>query len=248
MWRFFYVIGRNLYRLPGIIGHMRELIAKEPFSEEENYAYFKWITDELLRTGHIRVEYYGTEYLPAEGGYLMCPNHQGKLDAFAVVAAHEKPCTAVMDEAKSYVIFINEIIDMMRGKRLELNNPRKAVGVINAITEEVAAGRRYILFPESGYTKEKKNSLIPFKAGCFKIVVNSHKPIVPVVLVDTYKAFNSRQLTPVTAQVHFLPPIYYEEFKDLKTVQIAELVQMSIQQKLDDLLGNEGIGKEDTDR
>ena len=236
MWRLLYTIGRNMYRLPSVIGHMRELIVKEPYSEEENYSYFKWITNEILRTGHIRVKSYGVEHLPQDGGYLMCPNHQGKLDAYAIVAAHELPCTAVMDEAKSYTIFIREIIDMMRGKRLELNNPRKAVGVINAITEEVAAGRRYILFPESGYTKEKRNTLMDFKAGCFKIAVNSKMPIVPVVVVDTYKAFNSWQLTPVTVQVHFLEPIYYEEFKDMKTVQIAALVQSRIQQKLDELL------------
>ena len=147
MWRLVYVVGRNLYRLPGIIGHMRKLIAKEPYSEKENYAYLKWITNEILRTGHIRVEGHGMEHLPQEGGYLMCPNHQGKLDAYAIVAMHDNTCTVVMDEAKSYTIFIREIIDMMRGKRLELNNPRKAVGVIKAITEEVAAGRRYILFP-----------------------------------------------------------------------------------------------------
>lgn len=236
MWRFFYTIGRNLFRFPSVIGHMRELSIQEPYSEAESYAYLKYITRELLRTGHIRVEGYGMENLPKEGGYLMCPNHQGKLDAFAVIAVHEKPCTAVMDEAKSHVIFINEILEMMRGKRLELNNPRKAVGVINAITEEVVAGRRYILFPESGYTKEKRNTLIDFKAGCFKIALNSGLPIVPVVLVDTYKAFNSAQLLPVTAQVHFLPPISPDVFKNLKTVQIAAMVQEQIQQKLDELL------------
>jgi len=237
MWRFFYTIGRNLFRFPGILARMRKLAKQEPYNEEESYQCLKYVTNELLRTGHIRVERYGAEYLPQEGGYLMCPNHQGKLDAFAVIAAHEKTCTAVMDEAKSHIIFINEILEMMRGKRLELNNPRKAVGVIKAITDEVADGRRYILFPESGYTREKRNTLIDFKAGCFKVAVNSKMPIVPVVLVDTYKAFNSWQLTPVTAQVHFLPPIYYEEFKDLKTVQIAAMVQERIQQKLDELLG-----------
>ena len=236
MWRFFYTIGRNLFRFPGILSRMRKLAHQEPYSEQESYDCLKYVTGELLRTGHIRVDGFGLEHLPQEGGYLMCPNHQGKLDAFAVIAVHETPCTAVMDEAKSHVIFINEILEMMRGKRLELNNPRKAVGVIKAITEGVAVGRRYILFPESGYTKEKKNSLIDFKAGCFKIALNSKMPIVPVVLVDTYKAFNSWQLSPVTAQVHFLPPIYYDEFKDMKTVQIAALVQERIQQKLNDIL------------
>ena len=40
MWRLIYTIGRNLYRLPGVIGHMRKLSVKEPYSEEENYAYY----------------------------------------------------------------------------------------------------------------------------------------------------------------------------------------------------------------
>lgn len=236
MWRFFYTIGRNTFRFPGVIAEMKRKTAQAPYQEEESYAYLKWITGELLRTGHIRVESYGSEHLPEQDGYLMCPNHQGKLDAFAIIAAHELPCTAVMDEAKSYTPFIREIIDMMRGKRLELNNPRKAVGVIKAITEEVAAGRRYILFPESGYTPDKKNSLIDFKAGCFKIALNSKKPVIPVALVDTYKAFNSWQIKPVSAQVHFLSPIYYEEYKDLNTTQLAALVQSRIQDKLNEIL------------
>ena len=237
MWRFFYTIGRNAFRLPSVIGHMQKLTAEEPFDAEKRYAYMRWITDELMRTGHIRVEGYGMEHLPQDGGYMMCPNHQGKFDAYGIIATHEKPCTVVMDEAKSYAPFVKEIIDMMRGQRLELNNPRRAVGVINAITAEVAEGRRYILFPESGYTPDKKNKLIDFKAGCFKIALNSKTPVVPVVLVDTYKAYNSWQLTPVTVQVHYLPPITYEEYKDLKSVQLAALVQSRIQAKLDEVLG-----------
>ena len=32
-------------------------------------------------------------------------------------------------------------------------------------------------------------------------------------------------LRKVTTQVHFLPPVYYEEYKDMTTAQIAELVK-----------------------
>ena len=87
MWRFFYTIGRNLFRFPGILSRMRKLAHQEPYSEQESYDCLKYVTGELLRTGHIRVDGFGLEHLPQEGGYLMCPNHQGKLDAFAVIAA-----------------------------------------------------------------------------------------------------------------------------------------------------------------
>ena len=38
---------------------------------------------------------------------------------------------------------------------------------------------------------------------------------------------------PVSVQMHYLKPIPYEEYKDLKTVKIAELVKSRIQECLD---------------
>jgi len=57
-----------------------------------------------------------------------------------------------------------------------------------------------------------------------------------VVLVDSYKVFNGiTPPTPICSQVHFLPPICYEEYKSLKTQEIAKMVQNRIQEKLDSL-------------
>jgi 1-acyl-sn-glycerol-3-phosphate acyltransferase len=36
-------------------------------------------------------------------------------------------------------------------------------------------------------------------------------------------------------QVHFLPPIPYEEYKDMNTTQIAETVKEAIRNKMDQL-------------
>lgn len=238
MWRFFYVVGRNLYRMPRFIADMRSRIAQpEKYSEKDCYEYVRYLVGLMKKTGHIRTEGYGMEKLPAEGGYMMYPNHQGKYDAYGIVAVHDKPCTVVMDEAKSHTIFIREIIDMLKGKRLCLNDTRQALTIINEVTEEVAQGRRYILFPAGGYAKNQKNDLGEFKAGCFKIALKSKVPIVPVVLFDSYKVYNSWQLTPVTTQVHFLEPIYYDEYKVMKTPQIAAMVRERIQQKMNELLG-----------
>jgi 1-acyl-sn-glycerol-3-phosphate acyltransferase len=47
--------------------------------------------------------------------------------------------------------------------------------------------------------------------------------------------FNSWQFGPLKTEVHFLDPIPYEEFMDMKTQEIAEMVQGRIQDKLDEL-------------
>lgn len=237
MWRMTYTIGRNLLRLPKLIRTMRQKAAQEEnCPEEERYEYVRYIVDLMKRTGHIRTEVFGAENLPREGGYMLYPNHQGKYDAYGIVGAHEAPCSVVMDKDKSYYIFVNEVIDLLRGKRMDIHDARHGLTIINEITQEVKEGRRYILFPEGGYTENQKNTLGEFKAGCFRISLRSQTPIVPVVLVDSYKVFNSWQLAPVTTQVHFLEPVYYDEYKNMKTNQIAVIVKQRIQQKLDELL------------
>lgn len=73
-----------------------------------------------------------------------------------------------------------------------------------------------------------KNKMGSFKAGCFKCALKSKAPIVPVALIDSYKVFNSYTLGKVTTQVHYLKPLLYEEYKNLKTIDIAKIVQERI--------------------
>lgn len=235
MLRFLYLIVRNIFILPGIIKKMRKLVADENSTEEERYAYLQYIIGLMQKTGHIKTLVYGEENLPAEGGYVMYPNHQGKYDAYGIAAVHKKPCTVVMDKDRSGYIFVTEIIDMIKGKRLDKKDVRQGFRIMKEVAEEVKEGRRYIVFPEGGYTEGKKNTLEEFKNGCFKMSVNSQSPIIPVVLVDSYKVMNSSKRGSVTTQVYFLPAIPYEEYQNLKTKDIAEMVRERIQSKLNEI-------------
>lgn len=232
--RFYYLIIRNILVIPPIIRKLRRL-TENNVSESECYAYLQRIVRRIKRTGLIRTKVYGTENLPKEGGYIMYPNHQGKYDAYGVVYGHETPCTVVMDKARSYFPFIRDLLDMIRAKRLDKKDPRQALGIINLVAEEVKQGRRYIIFPEGGYDKAKKNKLYEFKTGCFRASLKSQTPIVPVVLIDSYKAMDSFIIGCVTTQVHFLPAISYEEYKDMKPAQIAQLVKDRIYEKICEL-------------
>ncbi len=237
MWRMYYTIIRNIVVLPGIIKKMQYLAKPEHYNEEKCYTYAHYIVDLMHRTGHITTEGFGMEKLPREGGYMLYPNHQGKYDAYGIVGEHELPCSVVMDDAKSHAPFIREVIDLLRGKRMDIHNTRQAMTVILEMTKEVAEGRRYILFPEGGYVNGRKNGMGEFKPGCFKISLKTKTPIVPVALWDSYKVFNSWQFRPVKTQVHFLDPIPYEEFKDMNTQEIAAMVKGRIQDKLNELEG-----------
>ena len=162
----------------------------------------------------------------------MYPNHQGKYDALGIIYTHKEPCSVVIDKAKSNSILVKEFIDLIQGKRMEKDNVRQALTIINEVAEDVVSGKRYILFPEGGYERKKDNLVADFKPGSFKSATMSGSPIIPVALIDSYRVFNGLHIKPVTAQVHFLKPLLYEEYKGMKTVEIAQLVKKRIEEKI----------------
>lgn len=233
MLKLFYVIFMNFHRAPYIVPKMRyQANHPEKFSEKQRYALAKHCIYLMNKTGKITTEAYGLENLPKEGGYIMYPNHQGKYDVLGILITHEEPCSFVMDKNKSHTMLVREFIDLVQGKRLEKDNPRQGIVIINEVTKEVAAGRKYILFPEGGYKFNNRNKVCDFKAGSFKIALKSKAPIIPIALIDSYKVFNSFHLGPITTQVHYLEPITYDEYKDMKTQEIAALVKKRIEEKI----------------
>lgn len=234
MLRFLYVIIMNLFRAPYIIPKMRrEAAHPERYSEEERYQLAKYVIRLMKLSGKVHTRAYGTENLPEEGGYIMYPNHQGKYDALGIIHTHKKPCSVVMDKAKSNTILVKEFVDLLQGKRLEKNNVRQALTIINEVAKDVADGKRYILFPEGGYEFDNQNTVAEFKAGSFKSAFKAKAPIVPVALIDSYWVFNSFYFGKITTQVHYLKPILYQEYKDMKTGEVALLVQERIQQVIE---------------
>ena len=189
MWRYYYTIVRNIFRIPEAIKTMNDMIElskKRPdeYNEEIKYRYVQYISNVLQKTGHIKTEVFGEENLPKNGGYMMYPNHQGKYDVYGIISVHKAPCTFVMDIKKSNGVFIKQIVDILNAKRLDKNSNRQAMKIINEVAKEVELGRKYILFPEGKYGNKKNNKLFEFKSGCFKVCLKSKVPIVPVVLIE----------------------------------------------------------------
>ena len=163
---------------------------------------------------------------------MLYPNHQGKYDVLGIFSTHKEPLSFVMDEKRSHIILVNEFLELVDGKRLVLNDPRQTITVFKQIAEELKTGRKYILFPEGGYKENNQNVVESFKPGSFKLAQMSKTPIVPVALIDSYKVYNSDICGPVTTYVYYLKPLYYENYKNLKTREIASIVENMIKEKI----------------
>lgn len=209
----------------------------EKYDEEVCFALAQKLIHIIKRRGRIKTKVYGTENLPAEGGYVMYSNHQGRYDA--LMGAHPTPCAVVMDYERAKMPISNEFINLVKGKRLKKTDLRQQVRTMQEIAEELKTGRRYLLFPEGGYT-DNRNHVQAFHAGSFKCVQKAKCTIVPVAIWDSYKPFTGRSLKKVVTQVHFLKAIPYEDFAGWSTAQIKDMVQGKIQERMKEIAEKEG--------
>lgn len=232
MLRYYYVI---FISIPLILYYVIKIrmIMRHPndYSPEYRYGIARNMVRKTMQNARVRTKCFGTENLPQDGGYIMYPNHQGKFDALGIIHSHDAPCSIVMDLKRSKMLLTNEFINVLDGIRLDKDNLREQLKSLRKMADEVKSGRRFIIFPEGGYN-HNGNRLQEFLPGAFKAALWSKQPIVPVAVIDSYKVFDFNSLRRITTQIHFLKPLYYEDYKDLSTKEIADCVKMRIQEAI----------------
>lgn len=225
---------RNLYMVPyGWVRLCYRAAHVDKYSEEDMYAFLRWIDLHANRGGRVHIDAYGRENIPDKDGFMFFPNHQGLYDVLAIIEASPRPFSVVAKKEIAKIPFLKQIFACMKAFMLDREDVRQAIQVIINVTKEVQKGRNYLIFAE-GTRSKKGNHVGSFKGGSFKAATKARCPIVPVALVDSFKPFDTNTIKPVTVQVHFLKPLTYEEYKDMKTTEIAALVEERIRRVIDE--------------
>mgnify|MGYP004454403599 CR=1 FL=1 len=203
----------------------------DDYTEGERYALLKKIDHRANTGGNITVQSYGVENIPDENGFIFYPNHQGLYDVLAILDACPIPFSVVAKKEVENVPFLKQVFACMKAYMMDREDIRQSMQVILNVTKEVKNGRNYLIFAE-GTRSKNGNHPQEFKGGSFKAATKARCPIVPVALIDTYKAFDTGSVKPLTVQVHFLEPMYYEEYKDMKSTEIAAEVKRRVEETI----------------
>ncbi|WP_167955760.1 lysophospholipid acyltransferase family protein [Anaerosporobacter faecicola] len=199
----------------------------EKYDANTRYSYLSKITKRINKTGRVKIECTGLENLPKETGYILFPNHQGLFDALAFLETHERPFATISKKEVQNVFLVKQVFRLLHCIMIDREDVKQAMMVIREVAKEAENGRNFILFAE-GTRSKNGNHIGEFKAGSFKSAYYAKCPIVPVALLDSYKVFDTHSLKKVTVQIHYLEPLYYEDYKDLKTHDIAKIVEKRI--------------------
>ena len=227
------IVTMVLKNFPIVPGAWQKLCryAKHPekYSEEEMYRHIQYILKRAVRGGNIDLQVSGTENIPKEGGFMLYANHQGMFDVLAVAATCDIPVGAVLKKELYDIPFLHQVAICTRSFPMDREDVRQSLTVIQSVIREVKAGRNYLIFPE-GTRSRNGNQMGQFHSGSFRCATRSKCPIVPVALVDSFKVLDQKGSKPVTVQIHYLKPICWEEYGNLKTTELAALGKERIAQ------------------
>ncbi|MBP5653585.1 MAG: 1-acyl-sn-glycerol-3-phosphate acyltransferase [Lachnospiraceae bacterium] len=228
----------NLFRLPYMLFKVFRMSRhRDIYSKEDCYAALHRMVRWANRGGRVTIAADGLEKLPAENGFIMYPNHQGMFDALALLEALDRPFSPIAKIETEHVPLLRPVLLMLDTEFMDRSDVRQSLGVITSVANRARRGENFVIFAE-GTRSKKENEMLPFKPGAFKAATLSHAPIVPVAFVDCFIPFDRKHIKKVTVQAHILDPIPYDEYRDMNTREIAELVQSRIAAKIAEVTEN----------
>lgn len=228
MYRIAMMVIRLFWKAPYYLFQIWRCGKNDEVSFEKAYACVKKVTIAANKAGRVKIESHGLENIPKENGFIFFPNHQGLYDVLAVLESCPVPFAFVIKKEASNVILLKQVSEALGSLAIDREDIRQSMKVIQEVTKQVKGGKNFLIFAEGTRSKEG-NKLQDFKGGSFKSAVKAQCPIVPCALIDAYKPFDQKSIKPVTVKIIYLPPIYYNEYKGMKTVEIAAEVKKRIE-------------------
>jgi 1-acyl-sn-glycerol-3-phosphate acyltransferase len=224
---------RNFFRLPVYLPRLWHYAKHtDEYPEIEKWLHIHKTMKLAVEAGNIDLLVTGRENLPEQDGFVLYANHQGLFDVLALASDWDRPLAAVLKKELAEVPLLKQIRLCTHSYAMDREDVRQSLTVIKNVTEQVQKGRNFLIFPE-GTRSRNGNIMGEFHGGSFRAAMKAQCPIVPLCFIDSFKVLDEKGSKPVSVQMHYLKPIPYEEYKDMKTVEVAELVKSRIQAVLD---------------
>ncbi len=176
-----------------------------------------------------RLKVSGKEKIDKKGTYIIVSNHQSGADILVLftLQIHFK---WVAKRALFFVPFLgwnmamNRYIALRRGKKSSMHK------MMERSKKDLLNGNSMMIFPEG--TRSRDGRLQPFKSGAFHLALETHIPILPIIITGTSEAIRkggyliSKQHN---LRVQILDPIPYEDFRRMEPKELAEVVYKKIE-------------------
>lgn len=149
----------------------------------------------------------GLDNIPAEGGVVLCSNHQGAFDIPLLLGYMPRQLGFVAKQELRKIPLLGWWMAQLGCLFLDRTNRRQALTVMRAGVAALKGGEALVVFPEG--TRSGSSTLGEFRQGSLRMAVSAGVPVVPITIVDSYRLREAQgwRIRPAKVRVVVSPPL-----------------------------------------
>lgn len=198
---------------------------KRPFWKRAGYETVK-IVFWLIAVIFFRFRWRGEEYFPAQGGALICANHQSYFDPVLVGICFSNRLNFLARRTLFTSVFFGAIIRYLDA--IPIDRDGMSLGGIKETLKRLKRGEMVVVFPEGTRTPDGKVQQL--KPGFVALARRGKAPILPAAVDGAYDAWPRTRKFPrlTTTCTVFGPPITAAEIARMSDAELIDTLRQRI--------------------
>lgn len=211
----------------------RYAVNQDKYSVELKYNKLRRLVTRINKNLEMEIHVSGLENVPKETCAFFS-NHVAAVDPVPIITTLEKPMTFLAKQELESVPFLVTAIRSVEGLFIKRDDLKQSLRTMMKIEDDLRSHRKnWLIFPEGTRNKDSRALLLEFHHGTFRPAMKAGVPLVPVAIFGTQRVISSKsKLKKYPVQLIFGKPIMPNEYKDMKTEDVAKEVQSRVQYML----------------
>ena len=178
----------------------------------------------LFQAGRVKVHVIGKENMPEEAS-LYVYNHRSGFDSLSLsLIIKNKRLIQISKPENMKIPLVGSYMHRCCFLAIDRDNPRNAMRTINSAASYIKEQQYNVAVAPEG-TRNRGEGLLPFKDGCLKIAHKAECPIVICKMYNMEKITKNLVFKRTHVYLYFVDALKYEDIKDLKTVEISDIIR-----------------------
>lgn len=172
---------------------------------------------------NFRIKVEGRENIPS-GTFAGFANHKSMMDPLLCYYTIGKPNCLIGKKELFKMKIMKLFVRVYKAIPMNREDNREALKSLKVAIDCVKSGYPITVFPEGGIKSRETDLMVDIKPGAYKLATKAEAPILPISIIGNSQVHNKKFFQRKNIKVIFHKPIPYEEYKDMNTTQIGEMI------------------------
>jgi 1-acyl-sn-glycerol-3-phosphate acyltransferase len=180
-----------------------------------------WVDTFVLR---IKLDVEGKENIPKGGRLTTYANHKSLADPIPILQLMNRPTTFTPKSEVMHYPFIAKYLRYTGAFVIDRQNDRNTARNLVGAIKLAKQGMNTLIFPEGGIKSREDEHMVQMRPGAYKLATKAKTDILVISMKNITQLKHNWPWKTTWLKIKIHPVIKYDDIKDLKTADLAQMV------------------------